>query len=114
MIVKNKLVLVVILTIAAILRLWNLDTNPPHLYSDEAAIGYNAYSILKTGRDEHGEFLPIVFKSFGDWKPGLYVYLTVPFVAVLGLNEWAARLPGALSGVLAVLLVYLVVGELSQ
>ena len=112
MIVKNKLVLVVILTIAAILRLWNLDTNPPHLYSDEAAIGYNAYSILKTGRDEHGEFLPIVFKSFGDWKPGLYIYSTVPFIATLGLSELSVRLPSAIAGIVAVFLLYILAKEL--
>lgn len=101
-----------ILILAAILRLWNLGNVPPHLTSDEAALGYNAYSILKTGRDEYGELLPLIFKSFGDWKPGLFVYITVPFVAIFGLSEWVVRIPGAISGVLAVWLIYLVVGEL--
>lgn len=104
--------LVAILLLAALLRLWSLSANPPHLTNDEAALGYNAYSILKTGRDEHGQLLPLVFKSFGDWKPGLYVYLTVPFMAALGLTEPAVRLPGALLGVLGVWLVYLVVLQL--
>mgnify|MGYP001589207849 CR=1 FL=1 len=104
--------LLVILILAAVLRLWSLGSIPPHLTNDEAALGYNAYSILKTGRDEHGEFLPIIFKSFSDWKPGLYVYAAVPSVAVFGLNEFAARLPGAISGIIAVWLIYLVVGEL--
>lgn len=104
--------LLAILVLAAVLKLWGLSNNPPHLTNDEAALGYNAYSILKTARDEHGEFLPIVFKSFGDWKPGLYVYLTVPSVALFGLNEFAVRLPSALFGILAVFLMYLVVGEL--
>lgn len=108
---KHK-ILVTILVLAAVLRLWGLSSNPPHLASDEAALGYNAYSILKTGRDEHGEFLPVVFKSFGDWKPGLYVYLDIPFVALLGLNEFSTRLPGALSGIIAVWLVYLLAGEI--
>jgi len=104
--------LVIILAVSAVLRLWSLSTNPPHLTPDEAALGYNAYSILKTGRDEYGEILPIIFKSFGDFKPGLYVYLTVPFVALFGLSEFAVRLPSALAGVIAVWLLYLVVGEL--
>lgn len=101
-----------ILVIAAILRLWNLGNIPPHLTSDEAALGYNAYSILKTGRDEYGEFLPLIFKSFGDYKPGLYVYAAVPSIAIFGLNEFATRLPGAISGIFAVWLLYLVVKEL--
>jgi len=104
--------LFIILVVAALLRLWNLDSNPPHLSPDEASLGYNAYSILKTGRDEYGELLPMVFKSFGDYKPGFYVYLTVPFVAVLGLNEWSVRLPSAIAGTVAVYLLYLLVKEL--
>lgn len=109
---KKYKLLILLLFVAAVLRLWGLSSNPPHLTSDEAALGYNAYSILKTGRDEHGELLPVVFKSFGDWKPGLYVYLDVPFVAIFGLNEWGTRLPGALSGIIAVWLVYLLTGEI--
>ena len=101
-------VLLAILVIAALLRLWNLNNIPPALTPDEASLGYNAYSILRTGRDEYGKFLPIIFKSFGDYKPGLYVYLTIPFVATLGLNEWSVRLPSAISGILTVYLVYLI------
>jgi len=89
-----------------------LGDTPPHLRNDEASLGYDAYSILSTGRDQHGEFLPILFKSFGDFKPGLYIYLTVPFVTMLGLNEWAIRLPAAISGILGVYLLYLVVWNL--
>lgn len=104
--INKNILLIGILIIAAILRLWNLANVPPSLTPDEAALGYNAYSILKTGKDEYGEFLPVIFKSFGDYKPGLYVYLTVPFVAILGLNEWSVRLPSAIAGVWAVYLIY--------
>src|SRR3990167_2080459 len=101
-----KIILLVIIIIAAILRLWNLGGNPPHLTPDEAALGYNAYSILKTGKDEYGQILPVIFKSFGDYKPGLYVYLTVPFVAIFGLTEFAVRLPSALFCILSVFLIF--------
>lgn len=106
-----KLCLLIILVLATLLRVWRLDINPPGLTPDEASLGYNAYSILKTGKDEYGKFLPIIFKSFGDYKPGLYVYLTIPFVAVFGLNEWSVRLPSAIAGVITVYLVYLMVKE---
>jgi len=109
-IIRNIIYLILIL--AAFLRIYNLSTIPPHLTSDEAALGYNAYSILRTGKDEYGEVLPIIFKSFGDYKPGFYVYLTVPFVATLGLNELAVRLPSALSGVIAVWLIFLIAKKL--
>lgn len=110
---KSKLLLIILL-VASVLRLWNLGNIPPHLRNDEAALGYNAYSILNTGKDEHGEFLPIIFQSFGDWKMGLYVYLTVPFVAILGLSEVAVRLPSALAGIAAVFFMYGVSLELFQ
>lgn len=101
--------LFIILIFSAVLRIWNLGSIPPGLTPDEASLGYNAYSILKTGRDEYGELFPIIFKSFGDYKPGLYVYLTIPFVALLGLSEFAVRLPSALAGVTAVWLLYKIV-----
>lgn len=103
--------LLLILLVAAILRLWKLGSIPPGLTPDEASLGYNAYSLLKTGRDEYGQLLPVIFKSFGDYKPGFYVYLTVPSVAILGLNEYATRLPSAISGILAVWLIFLIIKE---
>src|SRR5260221_1118573 len=102
----KKYLIILIIIIASLLRIWHLNINPPSLTPDEAALGYNAYSILKTGRDEYGTFLPIIFKSFGDYKPGFYIYTAVPFVAVFGLNEWSVRLPSAVSGILAVWLLY--------
>jgi 4-amino-4-deoxy-L-arabinose transferase-like glycosyltransferase len=114
--IKNLIIgnwlLVIALLLAATLRLWHLGSIPPGLTPDEAALGYNAYSILHTGRDEFGKILPVIFKSFGDYKPGLYVYLTIPSVAILGLNEFSTRLPSALAGVLSVYLIYLIVRKL--
>lgn len=87
------------------LRLYRLGDYPP-LNPDEAAIGYNAWSVLKTGRDEHGAFLPLEFKSFGDYKPGAYFYLVLPFIWLLGLSELAVRLPSALGAIITIWLVY--------
>lgn len=61
------------------------------MHRDELAIGYNAFSIIQTGKDEWGESYPLVFKSFGDYKlPGL-VYLTIPGVQLFGLDQFGAR-----------------------
>jgi 4-amino-4-deoxy-L-arabinose transferase-like glycosyltransferase len=110
----KELCLIMILVLAAFLRLWKLDQFPAGLNADEAAIGYNAYSLILTGHDEHGDSWPIHFKSFGDYKPGLYFYLVLPFVKFLGLNIWAVRLPSAILGILSVLLIYLLTRELFQ
>ncbi|MBU4431115.1 hypothetical protein KKB16_03350, partial [Patescibacteria group bacterium] len=66
---KTKIILLLITLTAFFIRIYKTNSYPPLLW-DETAIGYNAYSILKTGKDEYGEFLPLIFKSFGDYKPG--------------------------------------------
>lgn len=102
---KTKFVLLIalILILSAGLRIYKLPQNPPGLYWEEVALGYDAYSIWKTGRDHHGNFLPLAaFKSFGDWKPSLYFYAAAPFVGLLGLNSWAVRIPSALAGIVIV------------
>jgi 4-amino-4-deoxy-L-arabinose transferase-like glycosyltransferase len=109
---KTFLLVCVILAIAIGLRFYRLGSVPPSPDWDEVALGYNAYSILKTGRDEYGNFLPLSIRSFDDYKPPLYVYITVPSIALFGLSEWSTRLPSAVMGVLAVLGVYFLVREL--
>lgn len=109
---KNKLILVVIIALAAFLRLYLLGRVPPSPDWDEAALGYNAYSIMKTGRDEYGKFLPLILRSFDDYKPAIYAYLAIPAIKVFGLNTFAVRLPAAIIGTLAVLLTYFLVKEL--
>jgi len=104
-----KKFLIIIILVASFLRFWKLGSVPNHLTPDEASLGYNAYSILKTGKDEYGKFLPIIFKSFGDYKPGLYVYTSIIPIAIFGLTEFAIRLPSALAGVIGVFLVYLII-----
>jgi len=97
-----KLKLILILLLAAVLRFYQLGQVPSGLVNDEAAFGYNAYSLIKTGRDEFGQSWPIIFYSFGEGKLPVYIYLTLPSVAIFGLNEFAVRLPSALLGVLTV------------
>src|SRR3990170_1032555 len=107
----KKIILIAIVLLAAVLRFWQLDSYPA-LNADEAAVGYNAYSLIQTGKDEHGNTWPVHFQSFNDYKPGLYFYLVLPFVKILGLNEWAVRIPNAALGTLTVLAIYLLIKEL--
>lgn len=109
---KFKIIFIAVIILASALRLWSLDNFPAGFNADEAAIGYNAYSLLQTGKDEYGSSWPLSFKSFGDYKPGLYFYLSLPFVAVFGLNEWVVRLPSALLGIGTVLLVFFLAKEI--
>lgn len=103
---NSKYILLAIIVLALFLRVYKLTEFPAGLNADEASIGYNAYSLLLTGKDEFGRSWPISFQSFNDFKPGLYFYLVLPFVKILGLNELTVRLPSALLGVLTVLVVF--------
>jgi 4-amino-4-deoxy-L-arabinose transferase-like glycosyltransferase len=113
---KNNLAtfwLVLILVLTLFLRFWHLGQNPPSLTWDEAAWGYNAYSLGLTGKDEFGRFLPFNYlESFGDFKPPVYAFLAILPVKLWGLNELAVRFPSALFGSLTVLLTYFLVKEL--
>lgn len=95
-----------IIVFAAILRFYKLDQVPPSLNWDEVAAGYNAYTIWHWGADEYGHKFPITFRSFGDDKHPVHIYLTAPFVGVFGLNDFATRSSSALIGVLSVVMVY--------
>ena len=104
----KKYLLIIIILIAGFLRLYKLGSYPA-FNADEAALGYNAYSLIKTGMDEHGNKWPIHFQSFNDYKPGGYVYIILPFIKIFGLNEWSVRIPSAILGIATVYVLYLLV-----
>lgn len=109
---KIKVLLFLIVIIAAVLRLWQLGNVPIAPDWDEAALGYNAYSISKTGHDEYGKFLPVVLRSFDDYKPALYAYLIIPLIPIFDLNAFSVRLPSALFGIFTVFAVFFLIREL--
>lgn len=111
---KKKYFFIGIIALSFILRFYLLGSNPPSLDWDEASIGYNAYSILNTAKDEYGNFLPLSFRSFDDYKPPVYIYFTVPSVALFELNEFAVRFPAAIFGVLSVVVTYFLTNEFFQ
>ncbi len=93
-----------IIILAVVFRFFQLGNLPPSPYWEEVALGYDAYSILQTGRDHHGHWFPIVaFESFGDWKPGFYIYSVIPSIFIFGLNTFAVRLPSAIAGIAIVI-----------
>ena len=108
--------LILALVIGAVLRLVWLSSYPAGFTPDEAAFGYNAYSLLHTGRDEWGTAwysLPFTsLRSFGDYKLPLYAFLAIPTIKIFGLTEFAVRLPNALLGILAIVAVYLLANKL--
>ncbi len=107
-----KLWLFLIILIAAFLRLFVLNLWPMALSSNEALLGYRAFSIASTGRDEFARLLPIIFSSSMDYQLPVTTYILTPFVKLLGLNELSIRLPVAIIGVAIIPLIYLLVKKL--
>jgi 4-amino-4-deoxy-L-arabinose transferase-like glycosyltransferase len=105
----HKFWLILILLLAFLLRVYHLHTLPNGLFIDEAARGYDAFSITRTGADMFGEFLPLFPRGFDDYTPALYTYLTVPFVYLLGLSRFSTRYAAVWIGVFTVAAAYLAI-----
>ncbi len=108
---KLSAVLIAVALLAGIgLRVTRLDKVPPALAQDEACDGYDAYSILKTGRDHHGNFMPIVMQGFNDYRMPLFQYSLVPLVGVFGLKAAVVRLGAAIWGIVDMVAITIVAG----
>lgn len=99
----KKFLIIIILVIGCILRFYNLGHVTLSLDWDEVSLGYNAYSLLLQGKDEYGNSWPLSIRSFNDYKPPVYSYLTIPSVAAFGLTEFAVRFPSAFFGTITLL-----------
>lgn len=111
---KHLILLFLISGIATALRFYKLGQIPEGFHADEAAFGYNAYSLLETGKDEYGVTYPLILKSFGDYKGALYSYLSIPSIALFGLNEFSVRLPTALFGIIVVYITYVLILHITK
>ncbi len=104
---KTKFLLSSVVILFLLTRLYSIVQIPQSLYWDEASIGYNAYSIAQTGKDEWGEFLPLHFRAFGEFKLPVYIYTTAIFTKLFGLSEVSVRLPAVLFGLGTIVITYL-------
>lgn len=108
----SNIILVLIIVLGFFLRIYKVASIPPSLNWDETSIAYNAYSILKTGKDEWGQFMPLHFKSFGEYKLPAQIYASIPGIAIFGLNEFGVRITPIVYGTLTVFLLYILTYEI--
>jgi len=106
-----KITLILIVFLAAFLRLYQLGNVPYGSKSDEIVEIYSAYSIWNTGRDVAGQFLPLSFDTHGS-QSSTGIYLTAPVVGLFGLNLFTGRLPAALVTLGSVVLLFFLVDYL--
>lgn len=109
MVKLHSFLFILILVIGILSRFLFLDKYPPSLNWDEISHGYNAYSLLQTGKDQWGTKWPIFnFRAYGDFPTTLNLYLTIPFIKLFGLNALSIRLPSAIISLFFIILIYLI------
>lgn len=111
---KIFLIVLTLTFIGGFLRFYDYTKNPISLNNDEVSYGYSAYSILKTGHDDNGVFMPLFFRSIGDYKNSVLIYSLVPSIAVFGLNEFGVRFTTALVGTLSIPVFFLLLLSLQK
>jgi 4-amino-4-deoxy-L-arabinose transferase-like glycosyltransferase len=111
---KQWLILFLILIVAIFLRFWQLGETPKGFFCDEASLGYNAYSIIQTGKDEFGKSWPIMFRSFADFKPPIYTYLLIPIYKIFGMSAWSTRVLSAGAGIMGIWFAFWLIKNLSK
>ncbi len=103
-----------IVLLGGFLRFYQISSNPPGLYIDEAAIALNAHDILTTGHDQYGTFYPLSFRSFGDYKMPGYIYLTALSMSIFGATDFAVRFPSAFFGTATIVVLFFLMQSLLQ
>lgn len=103
------LVTLSVLLLGFFLRFYKLDVIPNGIDSDEASQGYDAFSILKTGKDRYGETFPIFLRSFGNYQSPLYTYLTIIPISIFDLSVLATRLVSAISGIVILICTFFLI-----
>jgi 4-amino-4-deoxy-L-arabinose transferase-like glycosyltransferase len=104
---KNYICLLAVIILAGFLRFYNLSYNPNGFFCDEASIGVNAYSLLKSGKDEWGNVWPLFFKAFGEYKNPIQTYTALPLIFLGGLNEFSVRSVSVLYSLLGIIAIFL-------
>lgn len=109
---NRGLIIGLIFLLALALRTWSLVSVPRGFHNDEVDVGYVGKYLILNGRDPAGNFLPLAFNKYQDFRPTGLFYLSGISQLVLGSNEFAVRFVTALFGSLTVIVLYLFLKKL--
>ena len=104
--------LAIALVVGIGLRTVALDRVPLGFQQDEACNGYDAYSLITTAHDHHGNLLPIAIQGFNDYRMPLFDYSIAPLIGIFGLKPWVVRMGAALWGSADLIAIGLLAAEL--
>jgi 4-amino-4-deoxy-L-arabinose transferase-like glycosyltransferase len=111
---RHTILFVIVLGFGILLRIFLFPSVPPSLNWDEISHGYNAFSLLESGKDEWGVSFPTIFRAYGDYKLPVYIYSTAVSIYFFGLSEFAIRLPSLIAGIFTIFISYLLVLKLFE
>jgi 4-amino-4-deoxy-L-arabinose transferase-like glycosyltransferase len=98
---REKVLLILILAMAAFFRFYHLDVVPPGIAVDEAVNGNDALEAWRTGHFR-------VFYPENNGREGLFINIQAIVLGLVGRREvWVLRLPSAILGSLSVVFLYL-------
>ena len=105
---------VVLLALGAVLRLVCLGSMPGGMHQDESFVAWNAFAVFHEGMDSAGHIFPVYMADWGDGHSALYVWLTIPFIALNGGNvtPFLSRLPQVIIAIFTLAAVYGIVRRL--
>jgi 4-amino-4-deoxy-L-arabinose transferase-like glycosyltransferase len=103
-----------ILLFAIALRLFDLASLPNGLHWDEMDTGYQAFSLLSTGKDYFGRSLPVFVHSLADYRTPILIYSAVPVVKLYGLSAFSVRLVSAMWSAISLLTLYILARRLTS
>lgn len=106
------LAFIAIMTLGVFVRVYKFGNLPEGINQDEAYAGYEAYSLLKYGKDSYGYSFPVYFIAWGSGMNVLESYLMIPFIAMFGLKTWVIRLPQLIMAVFTLIICYLLMKRL--
>ena len=101
-----------IAALALFARIYQFGRIPGDINQDEAFAGYEAFSLLVSGKDSHGYSFPVYLTAWGSGMNALNSYLMIPFIALFGLRTWVIRLPQLIVGSLSIPVAYLTMKRL--
>lgn len=99
--------------LGAALRLYAISSVPTELVPDEIDLYNSAYSIATTGHDIDGSLEPFLYSRFTR-NPPMYALFAYASVAIFGRTPLGIRLPAAILGLVAVMLIYAIALELTR
>ena len=109
----GKFLITIILALSFLIRIWDISSNPPELFSDEITHVLSARTILETGKDINGSVGVYFYNKLKLGAP-IYGYLAAFSTYIFGLNTFAIRFPAVVAGTITVFLIYKLIFLISK